>query len=434
MDLTLNPIFMDQETDSSSWSPNRERVISTMDQSTRAASSTTTENLTESGSMEIPTIPLSTHGVTTTGQTGPIDGTQTGRFRLSAAHLSLTYPQCGISRESALTLLKQKVQLDQAMVVQETHEDGSLHLHVYLHLKKRCNFKRPDCLDLHGEDGQVYHGNYQATKNVRDWITYLSKSDPFPLLENLDVEAIKAKKGGKFAVLAQAIIDGGTPATIMQDDPGSYLAHAHKIKSFFADWRQQQYASRPVPIGITFETDQGLYTGLVEWLRANILQQPRGRKSPGLYLYSAGPNTGKTTLIDQLRELIRVYEISPGEFDCNWDDDAYDLAVFEDWEGQRSFSWWKTFVEGVRMPLRKKGQADYIKMINVPVIITSNKLPRHVFKHLSTDAVLTWEERFTFIEATDFIQIRMTATDTTQRWPMPARIPFPEDYILPLPN
>jgi len=358
--------------------------------------------------------------------------TTTANFRLSSLNLSLTFPQCPVEKGSALQQMKAKLpHLEAAMVVIEDHEDGSKHLHLYLRLSKRCNIRNPTFLDLQDSTGTVYHGNYQATRNIRDWIVYLSKEDKEPLLFNFCPEDVIAKKGGKMQILAEKIVAGATPQSIMEEDPGSYLAHAQKIKSFYADWKQLEYSRRPTPAGLIFKTELEEYEGLRNWLQHNILQQPRRRKCPQLYLYSAGPNTGKTTLIDKLREMVRVYEISPAEFDCNYYDDHFDVAVFEDWEGQRGFSYWKTFAEGVRTPLRKKGQPDYIKEVNIPVIITSNKLPRDIYKNMSVDAIMTWEERFTFVSCSTFIDITIEASNEAQeKGEEPQRVPFPSDYMI----
>lgn len=96
------------------------------------------------------------------------------KFRLNAAKLSLTYPQCSMTKDSMLESLKDKFKdnLKEYLIVQELHEDGNLHLHCYVELKKKIDYGSPLCLDFKG-----FHGNYQSCKSKENWIQYLLKAD-----------------------------------------------------------------------------------------------------------------------------------------------------------------------------------------------------------------------------------------------------------------
>ncbi len=50
--------------------------------------------------------------------------------------------------------------LDWAIVSQEHHQDGNLHLHAAICLAQRCNYRKADCLDWVAEK----HGNYAPWK------------------------------------------------------------------------------------------------------------------------------------------------------------------------------------------------------------------------------------------------------------------------------
>jgi hypothetical protein len=59
------------------------------------------------------------------------------------------------------------------IVAREKHADGEYHLHVYWKRATPTNFKKPNCLDLQGLDGKVYHGNYRSCRSSNAVKQYL---------------------------------------------------------------------------------------------------------------------------------------------------------------------------------------------------------------------------------------------------------------------
>nr|WQA30171.1 MAG: rep protein [Cressdnaviricota sp.] len=101
----------------------------------------------------------------------------------------LTWPHCAIPKEEALRQLE-KHGLDEYMVAEETHADGSPHLHAYIKLKKKCRF---DGNRFNLEDsGKTYHGDYQKCKSVSGAIDYLQKEKNY--IASFDVKAQKQHK------------------------------------------------------------------------------------------------------------------------------------------------------------------------------------------------------------------------------------------------
>lgn len=110
-------------------------------------------------------------------------------FRLNSKNLLLTYPQCGLDKEVALDLLREKLSdFDLAYIVvsrefhkyPEDHEHAGEpnpddpHLHAFISLKKKYDARNPTCLDLvDPANDTVYHGNYQGArqpKNAREYV------------------------------------------------------------------------------------------------------------------------------------------------------------------------------------------------------------------------------------------------------------------------
>ncbi len=90
------------------------------------------------------------------------------RFRLCARNLFLTYPQCSVDPSVVLERLKtwstHSTPVEWAIVAQEHHKDGSLHLHCCVHLKKKKNFHGAACFDFLTQK----HGNYRGCRNLQD--------------------------------------------------------------------------------------------------------------------------------------------------------------------------------------------------------------------------------------------------------------------------
>ena len=66
-----------------------------------------------------------------------------------------TWPRCPMSKEAALELLSARFRLVKYVIAEELHADGQPHLHAFLQLASRTEFK-PAMFDL-----EEYHGNYQ---------------------------------------------------------------------------------------------------------------------------------------------------------------------------------------------------------------------------------------------------------------------------------
>ena len=80
--------------------------------------------------------------------------------------LFLTYPQCPATRETLKLKLEErlgKFGIEKLAIGQERHQDGNLHLHALIILKRRCNISDLASLDIEFE-GKKYHGKYEPMK------------------------------------------------------------------------------------------------------------------------------------------------------------------------------------------------------------------------------------------------------------------------------
>jgi len=66
----------------------------------------------------------------------------------------VTYPQCEVTPKAVLEYLREKHTVVEYVIAQENHEDGGHHIHAFIKLDKRVNFKNT-LFDIPG-----HHGNY----------------------------------------------------------------------------------------------------------------------------------------------------------------------------------------------------------------------------------------------------------------------------------
>lgn len=103
-----------------------------------------------------------------------------------------TFPQCPVKKEVCLKCLDGKLDIEEYVICEELHQDGSPHLHAFIKLwrKKRFNATMFDIEDL---DGTVYHGNYQKAKSFRAVVRYVLKGKNY--ISNFDVKKYLDRKG-----------------------------------------------------------------------------------------------------------------------------------------------------------------------------------------------------------------------------------------------
>lgn len=98
----------------------------------------------------------------------------------------ITYPQCPLKKEDVLSKLQSKYSIVEYVICEEKHENGDPHLHAFIKLSKRINFKA-DRFDIDG-----YHGNYQVAKSWKAVQDYVKKDGYY--ISNIDLDSAKKKQ------------------------------------------------------------------------------------------------------------------------------------------------------------------------------------------------------------------------------------------------
>ncbi len=331
------------------------------------------------------------------------------RFRINCKQLFLTYPQCSADKQVVLTSIIEKLDPEWAIVCREAHEDGTPHLHCVIVLKKPKNIRGFTLLDSIA--GQ--HGNYQAARNLLKVISYVTKTSEYVAYQiNLPQYLAKAaqKKNrtkSKADIVAARIGAGESLFDINASLPGYVMIHKRKLEEYAA-WTslKRQRESKlewKVPALDTHCAFSQEYE-ILEWIIQNI-KTDRTFKQEQLWVWG-DRGTGKTSLIHWLEKFLVVYWIPHEDFDDDYEDGCYDLAVCDEFKGTRKITWLNRFVQGGAMRLRKKGTQG-MKRDNIPVIILSNYPIQYAYSCNVPDiAKRTLECRFTEVMIPADEQIR----------------------------
>jgi len=158
----------------------------------------------------------------------------------------------------------------------------------------------------------------------------------------------------------------------MMADPGFYMLKKRQLEEFDSAcrFRQANASNQKWPTEWTYLGESLETQRIAEWLKSNI-GVTRSLRQKQLYIH--GPKEFfKSTVIELLQVFFTLYEVPKGEdFYDFYDDRVMDLAYIDEFKAQKQIQWLNQFLEGSRMTLRKKG-SQYLKMKNLPVIITSN--------------------------------------------------------------
>ena len=288
------------------------------------------------------------------------------RFRMQGKKYLITFPQCSVKKEEVAKKLEEKFKNMKGYIVcEEVHQDGTPHLHAFVHFEERQVFNSPDCFDfLTGK-----HGNYKVANSVRGSVNYVTKAGKY-IVKGIDIESIQKKRAPKSETVAKMLMDGKSLEEINDEDPGYVMLNKRKIEDY-QSWIECNKAKKSkltwVPPSLDGLTDTNKQ--IAEWICSNV-RQKRKFKCPQLFIY--GPrNLGKTSLIEWLEQYLSVYHIPMGEEFYDLYSDDYDLVVMNEFKGQKTIQWMNSFLQGGPMNIRKKG-SQYMKRANLPAIILSN--------------------------------------------------------------
>lgn len=322
----------------------------------------------------------------------------------------VTFPQCPTSKEEVIRNLSktpnplstsQKIQY--AEVAQESHKDGGKHLHVFILFSNPVNVKSHSFfnpLSYKNLARLTYQGNIKGVDSLPGTLDYIRKEDNSPLVfgslphyavasidayhkrgrtpietEDPEPRNKKAKQASKSDGIALAIKGGATMRDVDEMSPGFLLQNLKRVREYMNFVNLSKTRDRLKAFGgIRYTGDHPQSIVICRWLNQNLLEK-RIHKQKQLYLWGRA-NSGKTSVVLNLMEHISVYWMPFNDPYCtSYDDDAYDLVVFDEFRGPNKFKsqpFINQFLEGVSgVPLPNRYEGLW-KFKNQPVIICSN--------------------------------------------------------------
>jgi len=308
------------------------------------------------------------------------------RFRLNAQKLYLTYPQCSLSKEDVLFNVKKHFgsNLVWAVVGQESHQDGSPHLHCAISLSKKVNItsaKTLDCL------ANYKHGNYQAMRKPVRCLEYCTKDKNY-IAHGINVlqflKSSSDRKSTKSDMIATKIMDGETLDNIKKAEPGFYMMHMDKIQKFASVEYIRIERSKKLPWPkIDYTDSENPETQMiVSWLIDNV-RKHRPFRSKQLYIFGT-TCLGKSSFVNTLEKYLNIYIMPTEDFYSDWVDNLYDICVMDEFKGQKTIQFLNQWLDGSTVYIRTKGGNTY-KRHNIPTIIVANFSPQEVYHRV--DAV-----------------------------------------------
>lgn len=314
-----------------------------------------------------------------------------GKFRLNCQNVMLTYPHSMMSKDILLYELKRKFPfIDEYLIAEEKHEDGTPHLHAFFHSSKKLDIKTARALDIRGE-----HGNYQNPDSKVAWIAYCLKEDTNPLADRdwdkwvKETNAHAAHKGTEKNLKFLAQLQEVGPKKMVELGQLSVMNFQKAMANFdafkkagFEDSRGPLPSSIPNPWEADFRVDMDL-------------------KKCHLWIFSRKPNLGKTTWATALLCGIRAeawnyQEKFQPQFRC-----STEMVILDEYRGQLKVTELNQLCDGMYYFTAKNALSW--KLDNKPmVVVLSNRSIADLYKKEEDQELI--EARFIEKEITVFRQ------------------------------
>ncbi len=347
---------------------------------------------------------VNSSGLRTTSE----DATSMVSGQLRGTSLFLTFPQCDHDMAQTLEDIVSMFNVKFAVVAKELHKDGTPHLHCVIKLKKRARIQFKDLDKIVGK-----RGNYQSARNIDKCLKYVSKDGEWvqyniDLLEYL--AAIKSKEHTKAHKAMLLLKDGKNLDDLIEVMPGFAFTNKRKIDGWIDYFEQKRYkkekkewshALQVLALSPLIDTPQGQL--ICSWLYRNI-KKPRVFKQKQLMVHGA-PNLGKTSLINFLEIHLNIYHMTTDDYDDNWINYHYDLAILDEFRGQKKITWWNKWLQGGTMPLKVRYRSPN-KEQNIPTIILGNFDLETCYSNCDYTRVEPMLIRLEIVEITQYLEIK----------------------------
>ncbi len=327
---------------------------------------------------------------------------------LRGTSLFLTFPQCDHDMKQTLDDIVSMFNVKFAVVAAELHKDGTPHLHCVVKLKKRATIRFTDLDKIVGK-----RGNYQNARNIDKCLKYVSKDGEW-VSHNIDLlEYLKAIKDKTHTKAYKAMVlckEGKKLDDLIEALPGFTFSNKRKIDGWIDYFEQKKYkkekkewslALQVLALSPLIDTPEGEL--ICSWLYRNIKKR-RAFKQKQLMIHGA-PNLGKTSLINFLELHLNIYHMTTDDYDDNWINYGYDLAILDEFRGQKKITWWNKWLQGGTMPLKVRYRSPN-KEQNIPTIILGNFCLQECYQNCDYTRIEPMLIRLEIVEITQYLEIK----------------------------
>lgn len=337
-------------------------------------------------------------------------------FRLQAKFFFLTWPQCDTPKETVLERIKALPSYSHAVVSREDHkEEDGVHLHAFVAFSRVVNRRGSDWLDaLAGK-----HGNYQSARDQQHVVKYVIKdgdyvADGFDPVQFLELR--KKKKSSKeslASIVAQKVREEDASLDAIDDFAPAYvLTNKRKLQEYisYQKVKRAALAKLPwVPLDMSLFPDGDFNYKIAKWVSENV-RQPREFKQKQLYIWSSGPNAGKTHLVNELSKYLTVYHVPKNGYLCGYESGRFDLCIIDEFKSDFTIQFLNEFLQGSTMHINQKNSST-LKEDNPPCIILANEPLAQIYhKRCTSNPFRALESRFKVVKVPDGRKIDLWKT------------------------
>nr|AEW67082.1 AC1 protein [Tomato yellow leaf curl virus] len=222
-------------------------------------------------------------------------------FKIYAKNYFLTYPNCSLSKEEALSQLKNletPTNKKYIKVCRELHENGEPHLHVLIQFEGKYQCKNQRFFDLVSPNRSAhFHPNIQAAKSSTDVKTYVEKDGDFIDFGVFQIDSRSARGGQQSAndAYAEALNSGSKSEALnilKEKARKDYILQFHNLSS-----NLDRIFSPPLEVYISpflSSSFNQVPDELDEWVAENVVSSAARPWRPIGIVIEGDSRTGKT--------------------------------------------------------------------------------------------------------------------------------------------
>nr|QCT23842.1 AC1 [Sweet potato leaf curl Hubei virus] len=222
------------------------------------------------------------------------------RFPIDAKNYFLTYPQCSLSKEEALSQIQNintPVNKKFIKICRELHEDGSPHLHVLLQFEGKFQCKNNRLFDLVSPTRSAhFHPNIQGAKSSSDVKSYIDKDGDTLEWGEFQIDGRSARGGQQSANDAYAAaLNAGSKSEalriIRELAPRDFTLQYHNLSSNY----ERIFAPPTQPYVHPFSSSAFVLPSvLLDWANNNVGCSAAGPDRPMSLILEGPSRVGKT--------------------------------------------------------------------------------------------------------------------------------------------